>query len=162
MTRNLAELGLNLQRIVSRLQANQTLLKLLYYTDKDPLSQEDLTETQIKDEVFEKLIKVVPQIGAKDTAKSVLAIRVVNGSQHDENDQFLNLTILVELFVPLNQWIIKDTNLRPFCIMGEIKDSLSDKTVKGLGKMVGGDFELSLLTEEISCYEMTYQITSYA
>jgi len=42
-TRNLADLGLNLQKIITRLQSNQTLLKLLYYTDKDPLSQPDLT-----------------------------------------------------------------------------------------------------------------------
>ena len=42
-TRNLSDLGLNLQKIVSRLQANQNLLKLLYYTGKDPLSEADLT-----------------------------------------------------------------------------------------------------------------------
>ena len=34
--RNLDELGVNLQKIVTRLQSNQNLLKLLYYTDKDP------------------------------------------------------------------------------------------------------------------------------
>ena len=36
MVRNLKELGPNLQKIVNRLQANQDLLKLLYYNDKDP------------------------------------------------------------------------------------------------------------------------------
>ena len=52
MVRNLEELGFNLQKIVARLQANQNLLKLLYYTDKDPYSKADLTSTQIKEEVF--------------------------------------------------------------------------------------------------------------
>jgi len=42
-TRNLAELGLNLQKIMSRLESNQNLLKLLYYEDKDPLNGVDLT-----------------------------------------------------------------------------------------------------------------------
>ena len=50
--RNCAELGVNLQYIIKRLFANQNLLKLLYYTDKDPLSQPDLTPKQIQDEVF--------------------------------------------------------------------------------------------------------------
>jgi hypothetical protein len=36
--RDLAEMGENLQKIFKRLQANQNLLKLLYYTDKDPLN----------------------------------------------------------------------------------------------------------------------------
>ena len=50
-TRNLRDLGLNLQKIVSRLQSNQNLLKLLYYTGKDPLSEADLTSEQIKSEI---------------------------------------------------------------------------------------------------------------
>ena len=54
-TRNLADLGLNLQKIVQRLQSNQTLLKLLYYTDKDPYSKPDLTTEQIKNEIYENL-----------------------------------------------------------------------------------------------------------
>ena len=33
--RDLAEMGENLQKIFKRLQTNQNLLKLLYYTDKD-------------------------------------------------------------------------------------------------------------------------------
>ena len=52
--RNCGDIGLNTQQIVKRLFANQNLLKLLYYTDKDPLSNEDLTKDQIQNEVFEK------------------------------------------------------------------------------------------------------------
>jgi hypothetical protein len=36
--RNCRDLGENAQKIMKRLLANQKLLKLLYYTDKDPLS----------------------------------------------------------------------------------------------------------------------------
>ena len=52
-TRNLADVGPNLQKIVNRLQSNQNLLKLLYYTGKDPLGEDDLNSSQIKEEVFE-------------------------------------------------------------------------------------------------------------
>ena len=45
--RNCGDIGLNTQQIVKRLFANQNLLKLLYYTDKDPLSNDDLTKDQI-------------------------------------------------------------------------------------------------------------------
>jgi hypothetical protein len=38
--RNYGELGIILQKIMNRLLANQELLKLLYYTDKDPLNGE--------------------------------------------------------------------------------------------------------------------------
>ena len=45
--------------------------------------------------------------------------------------------------------------------MGEIQESLNEKTINGLGKMVGGDFDLNFLSEEMSCYVQTFEIISY-
>lgn len=160
-TRNLEDLGPNLQKIVERLYANQKLLKLLYYTGKDPYSEEDLTTAQIKNEVFEKLIKVTPRVGPKETANSIIVLRVVRGRSNPGNNEFRDFEIDIEVFVPLTQWFIKDSNLRPFAIMGEIHRSLNNKTISGLGKFTGGDFQINFLTDEISCYEMVYRLTSY-
>ncbi len=159
--RNCAELGVNLQYIIKRLFANQNLLKLLYYTDKDPLAGEDLTAEQIQNEVFEKLIKIVPRVGPKETAHSIVAVRVARGQGLAQNNEFKNVVIGIEVFVPLTQWVIKDSNLRPFAIMGEIQKSLNGKKIEGLGKMIGGDFALNFLTEEIGAYEQTFMITAY-
>ena len=159
--RDLEELGINLQKIVDRLQNNQNLLKLLYYTDKDPLSQPDLTQDQIKELIFEKLIKVVPRVGPKETAKSLISLRVVRGHMNPKNNEFLDVSLGIEVFVPLTQWIIKDSNLRPFAIMGEIHKSLNNKKINGIGRLVGGDFDINFLTEEISCYEMVYNFIQY-
>lgn len=159
--RNCAEIGENLQKIVKRLMANDNLVNLLYYTDKDPLSQPHLTDQEKKEKVFEKLIKIVPRVGPKETANSIIAIRVVNGSKLSSNTEFRNVKIAVEVFVPLTQWIIKDTNLRPFAILGEIENSLEGKAVNGLGKIDGGNFDLNFLTEEIGAYEQTFWITTY-
>ena len=161
MVRNLKELGPNLQKIVTRLLTNQDLLKLLYYTDKDPFAGADLTQEQIQEEVFEKLVKIVPRVGPKETAHSLISLRVVNGYTDSKNEEIRNFSIGIEVFVPLTQWIIKDANLRPFCIMGEIQKSLNGKHINGLGKITGGDFSLNFLTEEISCYEMTFMIGDY-
>ena len=159
--RNCADIGKNAQYIMKRLMANQDLLKLLYYTDKDPLSHEDLTKEQIQNEIFEKLIKIVPRVGPKETAHSIIAIRIARGRGIITNSEFKNVSISIEIFVPMTQWIIKDTNLRPFAIMGEIQKSLNNKKIEGLGKLTGGDFDLNFLTEEISAYEQTFSLTSY-
>lgn len=159
--RNCADIGVNAQYIIKRLLANQNLLKLLYYTDKDPLSHEDLTEEQIQNEVFEKLVKVVPRVGPKETAHSIVVLRIARGRGLATNSEFKNVSISIETFVPITQWIIKGTNLRPFAIMGEVQKSLNNKKIEGLGKMTGGDFDLNFLTEEISAYEQTFSITSY-
>lgn len=161
MTRNLEELGLDLQKIVARLQANQNLLKLLYYTGKDPLSESDLTPAQIKNEVFEKLIKVVPRIGSNETAKSLITLRVVRARSNTQNDQFKDFEIDIEVFVPLTQWFIKSSNLRPFAIMGQIHKTINNKIIDGFGKVTGGDFQINFLTDEVGSYEMVYYVTDY-
>ena len=159
--RNCAEIGENLQKVMKRLMANDNLVNLLYYTDKDPLNKPPLTEDQKREEVYEKLIKVIPRVGPKETAHSIIAIRVISGSKLNSNTEFKNVKIGIEVFVPLTQWIIRDTNLRPFAILGEIEKSLDGKKINGLGKMEGGDFDLNFLTEEIGAYEQTFWITSY-
>jgi hypothetical protein len=159
--RNCNDIGVNAQYIMKRLLANQNLLKLLYYTDKDPLSHEDLTQEQIQDEIFEKLVKIVPRVGPKETAHSLITIRIARARGLADNNEFKTVHISLEVFVPMTQWIIKDTNLRPFAIMGEIQKSLNGKKIEGLGKMTGGDFSLNFLTEEISAYEQTFILTSY-
>lgn len=159
--RNCADIGENAQKIVKRLLANQTLLKLLYYTDKDPCSQPDLTDEQIQNEVFEKLVKIVPRVGPKETAHSIVAIRFTRGRKNEKNNEFKDVSINIEVFVPLTQWIIKDVQLRPFAILGEIQKTLDGKTINGLGRLQGGDFDLNFLTEEISDYEQYFSLISY-
>ena len=159
--RNCADIGENAQKIMRRLLANQNLLKYLYYTDKDPLNNPDLTEEQIQNEVFEKLVKIVPRVGPKETAHSLIAIRFTRGRKNMANNEFKDVSINIEVFVPLTQWIIKDVQLRPFAILGEIQKSLDGKTINGLGRLQGGDFDLNFLTEEISDYEQYFSLISY-
>lgn len=158
--RNLSEIGENAQKIVKRLMSNQDLVKLLYYTDKDPLSHDDFTQEELKTKIYQKLIKIIPRIGPKEGAESIITINIVGGNQN-ENNEFKNIGINVEVLVPLTQWFIKDDNLRPFKIMGEVQKSLNGKTINGLGKMTGGDFALNYISDEVIDYIQYFTITSY-
>ena len=159
--RNCTELGENLKTIVKALCTNQKLLKYLYYSDKDPLNHPDLDQIVIQKEIMNKLIRIIPKVGPKETAQSVLVIRVANGRKLSENKEFKLISLVVEIFVPLTQWIIKSDNLRPFLILGEIQKSLDGKTINGLGKLEGGNFDLNFITDEIASYEMLFNITAY-
>lgn len=151
--RNCGELGVNLQKIVSRLMANDNLVNLLYNEDKDPLNHLPLTAEEKQAEIFEKLIRVIPKVGSTENVKSIIVVYITRGSKISSNNEFTNITINVDVFVPLTQWIIKDSNLRPFAILGQIQESLEGKTINGLGKLSGGDFELALMTDEMSVYK---------
>ena len=156
--RNCDELGINLQKIMTRLLSNQNLLKLLYYQDKDPLSQPDLTQEQIQHEVYEKLVKIVPLVSNKETAHSIIVLKVDRGEQNIDNSEFRDINFSIESFVPLTQWFIKDSNLRPFAIMGEVQKSLNKKNINGLGKIKGGDFALNFLTEKPARRNQSYSV----
>ena len=137
--RNCSEIGKILQETVSRLMANDRLCRLLYFTDRDPLgplaeklggTEEEAIKKweQIKSkEIYEKLIKIIPKVGAKEYDNSLLVIRVAHGVKNMDNNEFLDLAIYIESFVPLTQWAIDDENLRPFLILGEIQKSLDGK-----------------------------------
>ena len=141
--------------------SNDNLVNLLYYTDKDPLSNSHLTDEQKKKEIFNKLIKIVPKLDPTEDAKSVIAITANNGRNLDANTEFKNVTITITVFVPTSQWLIKGTNLRPFAILGEIQESLDGKLVNGLGRMTGGDFDLNYVTDEMTAYNQYFIITAY-
>ena len=159
--RNCREIGANLQLIVRRLMANDTLVNLLYYTDVDPLANQPLTDEQKREKIFEKLIKITPVVTEKELSQTTIAITVIKGNKNNSNNEFRDVSIRIETFIPLNQWLIRHENLRPFLILGEIQESLDQKTVNGLGKLDGGDFELSFLTNEVACYTQMFDIITY-
>ena len=159
--RNCNELGLSLQKIVKRLLENDNLINLLYYEDHDPLGHTALDKEFKQKEIFEKLIKVVPHVGTNTDSKSILVVYITKGSKNSQNKEFKNINICISVFVPLTNWIIKDTNLRPFAILSEVQSSLDGKVINGLGRLSGGDFDLKLLTEEMSCYETVYNLIEY-
>ena len=158
--RNCAEIGENLQKIVTRLMANDDLVNLLYYTDKDPLSHPHLSDEEKKKEIFEELIKVIPFVPVRNDSRSTVTIAVTNGTKLDSNTEYQKIKLCVSIRVPLSSWMIKNTNLRPFLILGEIQKVLEGKKINGIGKLTGGDFYLQSLTPEVGIYQQDYWIVT--
>lgn len=160
--RHCEELGKNLRKITLRLLDNQQLIKLLYYTDKEPLNQADLTEEQKNEILAKRLISLIPQNNPVETAHSKIVIQVADGSKINTNTDFRDIILNFNVYTPITQWIIKDENLRPFLIMGQIEESLDGKNINGLGKLVSGDFHLIQNTEQMTVYRFTFYITDFA
>lgn len=153
--RNSQELGSNLFLIAKRLLQNQNLCKLLVNGDAEPLARE------VKDplSLLNKNIKVVPKIDEKEfDHESKLALVFPRGNINDKNEEFKDIAFDILVYSTLDTWIINDENLRPFMIMSEIEKSLKDKRVNGIGKILYSGFELTTLTDKISCYQMSFTI----
>ena len=159
--RNLAELGKNFKNIMTRLISNQNLMKLLYYTDPNPLNGKDLSKDEIDKLIFNKLIKIVPRVGPLDNETNIVTIRVMGGDRNMDNTDFRTINIAIDIFVPLTQWIIVGEDLRIFAIIGEIEKSLNGKNVTGIGKLEETGFELTLVTDEMSGYTIDFEVQNY-
>lgn len=172
--RYLQEMGPNLIKIIKYLLRNRKLLKLLYFTDKDPYSaandliipQKDSAEydSWIKEHIYKNgsngLIRIIPIIASTETDNSIITLRVIKGVE-TKNSDFLDIFFAIEVFVPNTQWIIKDNNLRPYAIMGEVQKSLEGKVINGLGTISGSGFSTNFFTEEISAFIMQFRITQF-
>ena len=153
--RNSEELGSNLFIIAKRLLQNQKLCQLLVNGDRDPLAHE-VNDTL---SLLNKNIVVVPKVDEKDfTHEGKLALVFPKGDINSKNSEFKDIVFDVLVYTTLDTWIINDENLRPFMVMSEIEKSLKDKRINGIGLMLYHGFELSTLTDKISCYQMRFSI----
>lgn len=161
--RFLGEMGPNLIKVVKRLLANEKLLKLLWYTDKDPLGEdkEPVSQKDAYGNGDDSIIRIIPVVGTMDNSKSIITLRVLRGIPSNNNNEFLDIYFSIEIFVPNEEWMIKGDNLRPYAIMGEVQRSLEGKKINGLGEIRGSGFAVNFFTEEISAFIMNYKITQY-
>lgn len=153
--RNSQELGNNLFLVAKRLLENNRLCRLLVNSNANPL------EVPINDSfsLLNKNIKVVPKIDESEfNQESKLALVFPRGSLNDDNEEFKIVEMHILVYTTLDTWIINDENLRPFMIMSEIEKSLKNKRINGIGTMKYKGFDLSTLTDKLSCYQMVFYI----
>lgn len=171
--RNYSDIGENARLIIERLMANPKLMRLLVYTDKDPFGPAklisgqlisghyDVTKDFIEKNILNEYIKIVPRITPDEVSHPIIVLRFDTFLPNLANKEFKDVTLNIVVSVPLEQWAIKNENLRPFLIMGEIENSLRGKTVNGLGRIESAGAQVNFFTDEIGQYQMTYIITSY-
>lgn len=162
------EIGKILVRVGQRLLHNQNLLRLLVNTDKDPLNPN--THPDIIDglKLMNKNIRFVPLVKLNEVADkdqkldSKLVLFYEDGSVNGINSDNENLSLVINVYCPFNQWPIAGNDLRPFAIMSEIRQSIQDRRINGLGEIKYLGFSISALTEEMVCYSMRFNLNAFS
>lgn len=161
------ETGKSLIKIGKKLLTNQNLLKLLVNTGKDPLNPSVYPEEIDGYKLMHKNIKFVPllllkEINDDQKSDSKLVLFIEDGAINGLNSDNENLSLLINVYCPFNQWLIAGDNLRPFAIMSEVRQSIQDRRINGLGELKYVGFSLSSLTEEMGCYSMRFMINAFS
>lgn len=136
---------------------------LLDNTDLDPLNREKHPEKVNGLKLFNILIRVVPLLTAEEqSTKSKIVLLFDSGNVISSNTTNENLSFVVQVLCPFKEWQITGDQLRPFAIMSEIRQSLQDKRINGLGEIRYEGFTLSTLTEEMGSYTMRFTINAFS
>lgn len=157
------EIGPNLIKIAKRLCNNENLVMLLENADLDPLNKQKHPEKVDGLAVMNKLIRVVPILMSDEqTTKSKIVIMYTGGQIANENSENENLQLIIDINCPFKEWLIAGDTLRPFAIMSEIRKSLQDRRINGLGEIKYDGFIQSTITEEMGSYMMRFSINAFS
>ena len=157
------EHGKNLVRIAKKLLSNQNLLMLLENTDLDPLNKEKHPEKLNGLTFLHKLVRVIPLLTPEEqTTKSKIVLIFDAGEISSSNSDNENIELIVIVYCPFKEWLITGDTLRPFAIMSEIRQSLQDRRINGLGEITYLGFNASTITEEMGSYSMRFRINAFS
>ena len=133
--------------ITDYLMKNDRLKKLLYYTTKDCLSKENLTEDETI-ELFGKNIKIVPKLQVDGSVLNYIIISFDNFTGNRTNPEFRDNIIEFDIICHFDQWQLKDFQLRPYKIAAEIDSMLDGQKLTGIGKLEFLGANQMILTDE--------------
>ena len=157
------ELGPNLMKIAKTLIKNQELLMLLENTDLDPLNKTKHPNTINGLELLNKLVRVVPLLTTEEqNTKSKIVVIFSQGDVNGTNLDNENISLSIYVYCPFAEWLIAGDTIRPFAIMSEIRKSIQDKRINGLGEIVYKGYSLSTLTKQMGCYRMDFRINAFS
>lgn len=157
------EHGTNLIKIAKKICQNSVLCDLLVNTDLDPINKEKHPDIIDGISLLHKNIRVIPLINSNEqNTQSKIVIFYDEGEINSTNIDNENLSLIITVYCPFDSWLITGNTLRPFAIMSEIRKSIQDKRINGLGEIKYLGFSLSSLTEEMGAYAMRFLINAFS
>lgn len=157
------EHGRNLIKICKSLLKNDDLCRLLKNTDYDPLNKEKHPEKIDSLKLFQKNIRVIPLVrDSEELTESILVLYYEAGEISSINSDNENMSFIINVYCPFKEWEITGDNLRPYAIMSEIRKSIQDKRINGLGEIRYEGFTASTLTEEMGAFSMRFFINAFS
>lgn len=138
--------------IINKILANKNVLRLLYYTSPDCLEwgrDKDLTSAQIKDLFESKQISNIPKVTIDKDKKTYLRVTFDSFTPNATNTFYRDHIVEIKIICHFNDWDLKDFELRPYRIAGEIDSMLDQQKLTGIG-------ELNFLSADQDIYDEEY------
>ena len=146
----------DLSLICDKIINNKRLQKYLYYNVEEPLKEADLSPKEIKS-LFGKQVRIVPKLAVDGEVLNYIIISCDNLSPNVSNPEFRDNIIEIDIICHYDQWQMKDFELRPYKIAGEIDSMLDGKKLTGIGQLEFIGASQLILTDEFAGICLMYQ-----
>lgn len=156
------ELGPNLIKVIKKLLKNDDLCRLLIYTDLEPLNKELHGDVENPLELLGKNVRFIPLVTTEDQTTTSKLVVIFESGQVTDNPDNERLNMLIYVYCPFDEWKISGEQLRPFAIMSEIRKSLQNKRINGLGEISYKGFDITSLTTQMGSYVMRFGINAFS
>ena len=140
--------------IIDNILKNPRIQRLLYYTSADALSKPDLDDDQ-KLSLLEHNIKIVPKITVDNVEYNYLLINF-NNFIESSNPEFRDNVIEFDIVCHLENWQLKDFQLRPFKIAAELDYMFNKKRLTGIGLLQFLSAQEKVLSDEYAAVCLKY------
>lgn len=140
--------------ILNKILDNPRILRLLYYTSKDALDKPNLNDDQIL-ELLQKNIKIVPKIKVDKEVINYLVVSF-NNFIESSNPEFRDNVIEFDIICHLDNWQLKDFQLRPFKIAGELDSMFNKVKLTGIGLLEFLSAQEKVLSDEYAAICLKY------
>lgn len=158
--RNFTIVGQNIFKIATSLCLDQNLCRLLYYTDRTPLSKDKPNLNGL--DILHKNILIVPKPPDKDLEKNnYLVVLFDNFYQDSTNDDFKVSSVRFNIICPFDEWLIEEQSLRPYMIMERVDKLFNKKRISGIGTLKFSHAQELIISPQLGGYNMEYEIVEF-
>lgn len=146
----------DLDFIVKEMLRNDRLKKLLYYTTKDAMHKNNLSEDETLSLIGQH-IRLVPKLTVDGDVLNYIVIGFDNFIQNATNPEFRDNTISFDIICHFNQWQLEGMQLRPYRIAAELDTMFNEKHLSGIGVLNFVGASHTVLNDEFTCFSLLYQ-----
>lgn len=122
-------------RLISNIMLkNRRLKNLLYYTTPDCLDKPEVPEEEAY-AMFGKNIRMVPKLDVNESILNYIFIKFSDFTPNATNTEFRDNVIEFDIVCHLDQWQMKDFQLRPYRIAAELDSMFDKQRLTGIGTL---------------------------
>lgn len=142
--------------IMNKILSNKKVLKLLYYTTQDWEKKPDVTSAQIAEMFESKQISNVPKLKIDPDKRTYLRLAFDSFTPNATNTFYRDHIVEIRIICHFDDWNLKDFELRPYRIAGEIDAMLDKQHLTGIGELTFLGANQDVYNEEFGGITLRY------